>query len=47
MTAADGRQMRLSDDCSGRKTNETKWLLVQGAMAEMYARMAGVCPDAR
>ena len=33
----------FNDDCSGRKTNETKWLLVQGAMAEMYARMAEVC----
>lgn len=33
----------FNDDCSGRKTNETKWLLVQGAMAEMYARMAGIC----
>lgn len=32
----------FNDDCSGRKTNETKWLLVQGAMAEMYARMAGL-----
>lgn len=37
----------FNDDCSGRKTNETKWLLVQGAMAEMYARMASVYPDAR
>ena len=37
----------FKDDCSGRKTNETKWLLVQGAMAEMYARMASVYPDAR
>ena len=37
----------FSDDCSGRKTNETRWLLVQGAMAEMYARMAAVYPDAR
>ncbi|MBO8483701.1 MAG: AGE family epimerase/isomerase [Bacteroidetes bacterium] len=32
----------FNDDCSGRKTNETKWLLVQGAMAEMYARMAAL-----
>lgn len=32
----------FNDDCSVRKTNETKWLLVQGAMAEMYARMAAL-----
>lgn len=35
----------FSDDCSGRRHDQRKWLLVQGAMAEMYARLAAVCAD--